>query len=387
MPLRVIKVETGAHIKEFLEFPVRLNKNNPEYIRPLDQDIEKVFDPKKNKFFRHGECERFLCLDDQDKTVGKFAVFVNKKYKQDQPTGGIGFVDFIDDISVSETIFEYAKKWLKLRDMEAMDGPINFGERDSWWGLLVQGFHAPLYNMNYNLPYYRKHFEAYGFREYFNQLCFGRTVHSPLSANFTSSHERVKKQYPHLRIDTIKKKNLEKYAADFVEVYNKAWASHGQGKQLELKQGIKLFNSMKAVIDPNIAYIVYDGETPIAIWINLPDLNQWFKYLNGQFTLFHKLKFLWKKKTVANTKMVGLVFGIVPEWQKKGIDGYMITEGYLRVRSNMKYLDYEMQWIGDFNPKMISIAKSLETEVTRQLTTFRYLFDRTKEYKRHPMLS
>ncbi len=24
--------------------------------------------------------------------------------------------------------------------MEAMDGPINFGDRDRWWGLLIDGF-------------------------------------------------------------------------------------------------------------------------------------------------------------------------------------------------------------------------------------------------------
>lgn len=386
MPLSIISVTQAQHVKEFLEFPTRLHRNNKEYIRPLNQDVEKVFDKNKNKFFRHGECERFLCVDDEGNTLGKFAVFVNKKYKQEQPTGGIGFVDFIDDFSVSEMIFDFAKSWLKKHNMEAMDGPINFGERDNWWGLLVEGFHAPLYNMNYNLPYYRKHYEQYGFQEYFSQLCFGRKINKPLSSTFMASHQRIVEHHPEIRLDTIKKTNIEKYAADFVEVYNKAWASHGQGKQLELKQGLQIFKSMKAVLDPRISFLVYEHEKPIAMWISLPDLNQWFKYMNGQFSLWHKLKFLWKKTTIKNTKMVGLVFGIIPEWQKKGVDGYMIAEGYKRINDNLSYVDYEMQWIGDFNPKMIRIAESLETEVTRTLKTYRYLFDRSKEFKRHPML-
>jgi hypothetical protein len=46
-----------------------------------------------------------------------------------------------------------------------------------------------------------------------------------------------------------------------------------------------------------------------------------------------------------------------------------------------------MQWIGDFNPKMINIAESIATERTRILQTMRYLFDRNKEFKRHPMLN
>ena len=51
------------------------------------------------------------------------------------------------------------------RGMEAMDGPINFGPRDSWWGLLVSGYEfQPLYENAYNPPYYKELFENYGFR-------------------------------------------------------------------------------------------------------------------------------------------------------------------------------------------------------------------------------
>ena len=84
--------------------------------------------------------------------------------------------------------------------------------------------------------------------------------------------------------------------------------------------------------------------------------------------------------------MVGLVFGIIPEWQRRGIDGYMIWEGTKHFREATHFEDYEMQWIGDFNPKMIKIAEALETKVTRKLATYRYLFDQTKEFKRHAKL-
>jgi hypothetical protein len=49
------------------------------------------------------------------------------------------------------------------------------------------------------------------------------------------------------------------------------------------------------------------------------------------------------------------------------------------------YTEYEMQWIGDFNPKMINLIRALgDTYQSRQLTTYRYIFDRTREFKRHP---
>lgn len=74
-----------------------------------------------------------------------------------------------------------------------MDGPINFGERDKFWGLLIDGFSEPLYAMNYNPPYYKELFENYGFQIYFNQLCFSHKIHSPVADNFLEMHARISK--------------------------------------------------------------------------------------------------------------------------------------------------------------------------------------------------
>lgn len=383
--MKAIKIVSHNHIQEFLDFPGRLLMNDPNYIRPLDQDIEQVFDVKKNKFFRSGECERFLFVNDKGETVGKIAVFISKKYKQSQPTGGIGFFDCINNQKTADFIFDFTKNQLQQKGMEAMDGPINFGERDKFWGLLIDGFSEPLYGMNYNPSYYKTLFENYGFQIYFNQLCFGRKIHDPVAENFLQMHARISKN-KNISAKRMKVKDLKKFAEDFTEVYNKAWASHGEGKQLSNLQTLKLFTTLKPVINEHISWFVYENEKPIAVWMNIPDLNQWFKYLNGKFGLWQKLKFLFLKTFKTNKKMVGLVFGVVPEWHRKGIDGYMIWEGTRHFRKTTSFEDYEMQWIGDFNPKMIKIAENLETEVTRKLATYRFLFDRTKEFQRHKIL-
>lgn len=64
----------------------------------------------------------------------------------------------------------------------------------------------------------------------------------------------------------------------------------------------------------------------------------------------------------------------------------MIVEGATLIQKEKLYDDFEMQWIGDFNPKMISIAENLGTYKSRTLVTYRFLFDRTAEFKRHPMI-
>lgn len=380
------EVKTEIDKKLFLRVAVDLYKDDPNWIRPLDKDIEEVFDPAKNKFFKKGECTRWLLKNEYGIVIGRVATFINKQYKQEQPTGGIGFFECINNQRAAEFIFDHCKNWLQERGMEAMDGPINFGERERWWGLQVEGFQEPLYCMNYNHDYYQKFFEDYGFRVYFNQVCFAMKVKSPLQEKFYTRHAEIAKD-PNYKAIHIRKTELEKFAKDFTYVYNKAWASHGGGKELDERTVQKMFKTMKPVMDENIIWYAYYKDEPIAIWVNLPDLNQYFKHLDGKFGLLQKLHFLWLQKFGKCSRFLGLVFGIIPAFQGKGIDAFLITEAAKKIQGGVKYDDYEMQWIGDFNPKMINIAESLGSYRSRKLSTYRYLFDRNKEFKRHPILS
>jgi len=383
--MKIIVVDTELLSKAFKEMPLRIYKHDKNYIRPLNKDIDEVFDQSKNKFFRHGECERWLLQDENEHYIGRLAVFVNKKYPQDQPTGGIGFFECDNNQDAANYLFDRAKEWLQARGMEAIDGPINFGERDRWWGLLVNGFDEPLYCMNYNPPYYQALFEQYGFQPFFHQQCFGMDVTTPLSAKMLKWHD-VYANNPDFTVEHIKKDTIFKYAADFCTIYNKAWAKHGGGKTMELKQAKLLFGKMKPVIDEKITWFVYYKNEPIGMWVNIPDLNQYFKHFNGKFGWLQKLHFLYLKMTGACKRFVGVVYGIVPEWQGKGTDAYMIVECGKVVQPTMRYEKYEMQWIGDFNPKMVNLASNLEAHEVRRLTTYRYLFDRSIEFKRHPIL-
>jgi len=378
---------------------VQINKNDPNYIQPLDKDILEVFDRKKNKAFRHGDAIRWILKTDSGEPIGRIAAFVNEKYKNkgdDVRVGGIGFFDCINDQAAADMLFDVARHWLLQRNMEAMDGPINFGERDRWWGLLVDGFEPPVYCLNYNQPYYKQLFESYGFKNLYNQACFALKVGVRQQEKLYTRHAQCAKN-PDLRAAHIRKDQLDKFARDFCIVYNKAWAGHGGLKQIEERTVRKMFQTMKPVMDERIIWFVYNKDEPIGTWLNLPDLNQWLKYLHGKFGLWEKLRFLWIKKTRKCDKMIGLVFGVVPEWQGKGVDSFMIVEGCKLIQGltinngeyrlgKPIYSDCEMQWIGEFNPIMINVAESLDTYRNRTLTTYRYLFDRTKEFKPHPIL-
>jgi hypothetical protein len=389
--MQIIPVTDNTTAREFILTSVVLLKNDPNWVRPLDKDINEVFDKTKNKAFRFGEIIRWILKDDAGNLIGRIAAFINKKYKNkgdDVPVGGIGFFECINDQDAADLLFDNARHWLIQHGMEAMDGPINFGERDRWWGLITKGFTPPLYCMNYNPPYYVTLFENYGFGLFYNQVCFALEAQKQI-AQKTRDRHKVLEADPDISCETIKKNKLEKYASDFVEVYNKAWAGHGGLKQMNKDQVLLMFKKMKPVMDEDITYFAYHKGTAIGMFINLPDINQYFKHMNGKFGLLQKLEFVWRQKFRPAKKFVGLVFGIVPEWQGKGVDSYIIGECQKLVQvPPYLYQEFEIQWIGDFNPKMINVAENFgDTYRSRNLVTYRYLFDRTKEFKRHPAVS
>ena len=385
--MQIIEVQTAQQKKEFILLPLQIYEGDENYIRPLDKDIEAVFDPEQNKFFRGGECVRFLLKDEKGKCIGRIAAFTSNRIfkKENQPTGGIGFFECINNQEAANKLFDHCKSWLSAKGMEAMDGPVNFGERESWWGLLTDGMTSVPYKMNYNPPYYRQLFENYGFQTYFEQWCYSLEMKNRLEDKFYRRHEIIHKN-PSYRAEHFRKSRLEKYAGDFRIIYNKAWAKRGEGKELDKRQVQQFFKSMKSIIDEKLIWFVYFNEEPVAMCVNLPDINQLFKKFNGRFGLFEKLRFAWMLKRRVSDKFIGLVFGVVPEHQRKGVDSYMIVEGANLILSKRHYKNYEMQWIGDFNPKMVSIAESLGTKKSRTLKTYRYLFDRTKPFERHRIL-
>ena len=389
--MKLIEVNDANSAREFLMLPIRLYKGEKNWIRPLDKDIEAVFDPKQNKIFRNGALIRWILQDDAGLTIGRVAAFVNKKTvnkDNEQPTGGMGFFECIEDEKAACILFDACRDWLKEKGMEAMDGPINFGDRDKWWGLLVEGFdREPNYNCNYNFPYYQQFFENYGFQTYFEQFTFARKVLDPLNPKLQEKANRIFKN-PDYSFRHIRLREINLFTDYFREIYNQAWASHKGVPQLSAQVAKHLMKQMKPIIDEKIMWFGFYKNEPVAFFIILPEVNQIFKHVNGKLDLLGKLKFLWHKYRKTCNKMYGVVFGIVPEHQGKGLEGAIIESVRRLVQgSYQRYENFEMNWIGDFNPKMIHVVDQVGSYKSKVHKTYRYLFDRTKPFKRHPMIS
>jgi hypothetical protein len=371
----------------FLDTARIIYRNDKTWVCPLDNDIRAVFDPARNPYHKHGVVERWVLTDEKKKLIGRVAAFVdfNLANTYDQPTGGMGFFECINDMEAAFLLFNTAKNWLMEKGMEAMDGPINFGETDKYWGLLVNGFTHPSFDVVYNHQYYQNMFESYGFQVFYKMEGFHLDITKPLPERIAKIAEWIFNK-PGYEFRHFTWKNEKQLTLDFAEVFNQAWASFKVNfDPLEPEYIRQTLKKAKPILDGEMIWLAYFEGKPIAIYLMFPDLNQIAKHLNGKLHLFNLLKFLWLKQRKTMTRARGMLMGVIPQYQKHGIESAFILNLQKIFKKKPHYTEIEFSWVGDFNPKMRKIFVSVGSIPVKNYITYRYLFDRTKEFKRYPI--
>jgi len=386
--MTLVEVTNKKTEKDFLDVARVIYKGDKNWVCPLDQDIRNVFNPRENAFCSHGEAARWVLKSDTGALLGRIAAFIDLKScnKNDQPTGGCGFFECIDDQQAANLLFDTAKAWLAAKGMQAMDGPVNFGETERYWGLLVGGFTQPAYEVNYNPPYYQKLFENYGFQVYFRQEGFHHDPTVDMPERFWKIAQWVAKK-PGYRFTHFSYKELEKYVQDFTKVFNEAWKDFKEDfEPLQPAYVYKFMSKARVILEEKFIWLAYYNEEPIAIYLMIPDVNVLFKKFNGKLNLWNKLRLVYWVKTKKLNRAKAILMGVIPRFQKMGIESAFFYHLQQVFKEMPHYKEVEFSWVGDFNPPMRKLWVDLGAIKAKDYITYRYLFDRKAPFKRYPIV-
>ena len=366
MNYKIEKV-TKDNVKQFLHVGDFIYKGDPEYIPHITTDIQGVFDETESKFYENGETERWVLFGENKKCAGRIAA----GYQKDEKNGRIGFFECIVDLTAAKLLFQKAENWLKEKGYQSAQAPVNFGSRDSFWGLMVEGFKRPSYRENYNPKYYKGLLEGCGYSEEFSQTTSEIDPKTFNFERFSKLASRVlnNESYEFKHLDYSK---VDEFADDFVYIYNAAWEQHDFFKPIKKEALLQDMKKMKAIAPVKLNWFVYANGEPAGFYINVLDVNQVFKHVNGKLNLMGKLKFLWFKPQIDRVR--GIVFGVIPAYQNKGLETGMIMKFYHEIVKMKQLKSSELSWIGDFNPKMQSLFNSLGAETSKVHYTFKKEF-------------
>lgn len=382
--MKISKVESKQDKKKFHDVARKIYADNKVWICPLDKTIEEIFQPETNVFFKNGTAIRWILSNDNDEVIGRVAAFINEKkaYNYDQPTGGMGFFECINDQEAAFLLFNTAKAWLEERGMQAMDGPINFGENDNFWGLLVEGFeNPPAYGMHYHQDYYQAFFENYGFDVYFEQV----TNHLDLKKAFPDRFWKIAQwvmRKPNISFKHFNYAEADKFIADLKNVYDEAWKFHENFTPINKSDLRRSLEEAKPILDEEFIWFVYYDDEPIAFFIMFPDFNEILKHFNGKITGLNILKFLWLKSRKTITRARVTIMGVKPQYQRLGVESGIFWHLNEVMKHKPQYKELDLSWVGDFNPKMQSIHGAVNSDFGKRHITYRKIFDPEKRSAR-----
>ncbi|WMJ73640.1 sterol desaturase family protein [Cytophagaceae bacterium ABcell3] len=370
---QLVEVCDAETERAFLSVPKVIYQKDPNWIPPLASEIKAIFDPLKNPYFTHGDICRWILTDQQGVVSGRIAAFIdfNKMHEDGKTIGKIGFFECINKYEAAETLFNKATAWLQEHhQVKIIEGPANFGENDKFWGLLTEGYTPPSYGMNYNPPYYKDLFEKYGFKTAYNQLTNHLDLKNGLPERFKKIAERVN-QNPRYTFRHFEYEHTDRYAKDFVNIYNEAWADFQNFSPMSETYLKNSLNEIKAVVEPSFIWFAYVDERPAALLVAMPDANEVLKYVKGNLNTIGKLKFLFYKKLKGFTCARVIIMGVIPQYQCLGLESALILNAYKAGERLPQYKSVQLAWVGDFNPKMIAIHKAMGAIADKKHATLR----------------
>lgn len=374
MAYRFKKITNKKEIDLFHRFPFSIYEDNPHWIPPFRFEIEKVFDPGKNSLFEKGECERFLMYDN-DELVARFAV-MNHSEKDavfEPKMGGLGFLEMINDQKVADGVIRFAKEWHQKRGYKAFRGPVNFGENDNFWGLLVENFEEPpIYGMFYHAPYYRELLENTGAEKLDDHWSYKRRFDEPLPERLVRITNRVKSR-PDVTFRTIDMKNLKADAEAIRTIYNQAWSSQDieerehEFTELTRETVDSMLRQLKRIMIPESVVLAFVKGEPASFAVSIPDLNEISAETGGRLKWWHIPKLLRFKNRAKHLRTT--VYGTLPKYRKMGLEALTFVRAIQMTRKAVPSLEYlEGGWVSEKNWLM---QRSLEALGCRHHKTHR----------------
>ncbi len=302
-------------------------KDDPHWVPPLLMDRKKLLNTNVNPFFRHAEIQLFVA-EQNNRIVGRIAAITNALHNatHHDRVGFFGFFESIQDQGVATALFTAAEQWLRDKGMDTIRGPVNPSMNDEC-GLLVHGFDGPpVILMSYNPPYYVNLIENAGFgkaKDLYAYRVTQQTYRSDkLKRIFNTLIERKKITF---RSIDFKDKNQYRRDVELIKyMYNTAWQPNWGFVKMTDEEFDFLANDLKQIADSSLVFFAEIMGVPAGFILALPDINQVLIRNRKGGIVKGALLLLMKSKKIDILRI--LVLGVLPEFQKSGVDAAMYSE-------------------------------------------------------------
>ncbi len=359
-------------LKDFISFPYRLYRDNPNWVPPMRAEEKRFFNKKINPFMKQNPVVLYVCYRDGN-PVGRIAGIINKEHNDfhKDRTAFFGFFESIDDEAVAEALFQAVSRWVKEQGADALRGPTNFTMNDVS-GLLIEGFNEPPFiMMPYNLDYYEKLYRKNGFDIAMRFFAYEVTAETIRFPSFIDKFEK-RLQDNDIIIRTLDYKKFDRDFEICVEIFNEAWHENWGFTPIGFEEAVAEFRKVKVFTPPDLLFIAEHRGKPVGFAFALPDINQVLISLKGRLLPFNWIRFLRGLKEINRIRVA--LMGVKKEHRSKGID-LMFYKKIVDNAVGHGYHRAELSWILENNRMMNRVLQHIDAHKTKTYAIFEKKID------------
>ena len=361
--IEVVEALSKKQQRDFLNFPNRLYRNNPNYVPPLWLDEIKIF---RKDYLYYDTCEAVYYNAYEDgRMVGRISGILQKASNEKTGEKRIRFTRFdcIEDFEVAKALFSKVEEWARSKGMDKVCGPLGFSDLERE-GLLIDGFdQMNTFEEQYNAPYYQDFIERLGYKKEVDWNEYRIWAPDPeQEEEMRKMSEFVMRRYKlHFGPAKSPKEFLAKYMDGWFSVLDKSYEKiYGT---VPFTEGMKklLISNFDLIIDLEHAAVILDeNDNVVLMCISFPSIAKAMQISGGHLTLRSIFRFLHDRK---HPEVIDLgLIGVDPEWANRGVSVCVMYElakmlrkkGVKYAESNLNLEDnYQIQnaW-SRFNSKL-----------------------------------
>ena len=366
MALEVVTADRKQALKEFIEFPYSLYRDDPFWVPPLRIAMEELLDRAKHPFYANAEVEFFLARRDGH-VVGRIAAILDRNYNKyhEENAGFFGFFESTNEPEVAAALLGAAREWTFDRGAVLLRGPVN-PSTNYECGMLIDGFDSsPMVMMPYNPSYYPALMESAG-------LYKGRDLNAYVSKEAAVDLEKIgrvadrKLARSGVTVRPINMKDFDGEVERLWEVYNSILKRNWGFVPMTREEFVLMGKEMKQIVKPELVLVGEAGGKTIGFALALPDINVALKPAGGSLFPMGLLKILYYQRLIKGLRVLAL--GVVDEHRASGLAAAFYAM-LVRAARKLGYSgDCEMSWIMEDN---VLMTRSLEVMGARHYKTYR----------------
>lgn len=361
-------VRNRKDLRQFIELPYRLYRDDPVWVAPLRSEQKGQFNPRKNPMLDHCETRFFLVKEGRD-VIGRCAAFIDHLALEHwgQPIGLFGSFECVENQAAAHLLLESAQNWLKGKGMQAMRGPWSFASQE--WGLEIEGgSRPPVIMAPHNPPWYADYFESFGLAKAIDLIAYlaDTTAGYTFPDRYLTLTDRIQTRYG-VNVRPVNMDDLENDIMKIVEISNRSISDNWGYYPVTADEARVMAHDLKPLVNPDVLLIAEDQEgRPIGFGLSLPDINTLLKGLNGRLFPFGWAKLIFGIKKIRQYRMWAL--GVVPEYQGAAIDTLLYKATYDALKDLQ--VTVEVNYVLENNYRMNNALLKLGVEPIRRYRVY-----------------